>query len=147
MIVCWPGKIEAGASNEYLNSTIDILPTILDLVELPPLDHPIDGSSFASELLGDGSADERIQYWHYPHYHSGSGMKPATALRSGNYKLIEWHEELLSGKPAWELYDLDKDPGETLNLIHDKPEVLKKLRIELNKWKDDVQAQMPVLPE
>jgi len=138
MIVRWPGKVEAGTINDYTNSTIDILPTILDLAGLPPLDHPIDGSSFASELLG-------ILYWHYPHYHAGSGMKPASALRKGKYKLIEWHEELLTGKPAWELYDLNTDPGETRNLAHDQPEILEELRKDMNNWKEDVRAQMPVL--
>ena len=31
-------------------------------------------------------------YWHYPHYHSGSGMEPASAIRWKDYKLIQWHE-------------------------------------------------------
>jgi len=147
MIVRWPGKIEAGGSNEFISSTIDILPTIMELGGLPAPGHSIDGSSFASELLGDGPAEKRIQYWHYPHYHSGSGMKPATAMRKGKYKLIEWHEELLTGKPAWELYDIESDPGETRNLIHEKAEILEDLRKELSNWKEDVQAQMPVLAE
>ncbi|MCK5465187.1 MAG: DUF4976 domain-containing protein, partial [Bacteroidales bacterium] len=82
-------------------------------------------------------------YWHYPHYHLGSGMKPASAIRKGKFKLIEWHEDFLSGKPAWELYDLDSDPGETRDLSADHPEILEELRMDLHQWRGKITAQMP----
>ena len=106
LIVRWPGKIKAGTSTGWITSTIDIFPTLLDLAGFPPPEYPIDGRSFAGVLLGRKQKSGSTQYWHYPHYHGGSGMKPASALRRGNYKLIEWHEELLIEEQAWELYDL-----------------------------------------
>jgi uncharacterized sulfatase len=145
MIVRWPGLIEAGTTTGHVISTTDIFPTLLELAGLPPAGHPIDGKSFAGVLLGNQQAGHRTQYWHYPHYHGGSGMKPASALLKENYKLIEWHEELLKGEPAWELYDLGSDPGEARNLAQEEPELLEALRNELDQWRMDVGAQMPRL--
>jgi len=145
MIVRWPGKIEAGSRNPAITSTIDIYPTLLELGGGSQPEHLIDGASLAGELLGKGHLEDRIHYWHYPHYHRGSGMKPASAIRSGKFKLIEWHEAFLNGAPAWELYDIDSDPGETLDLSSDHPEILEELRMELHRWRADIGAQMPTM--
>jgi arylsulfatase A-like enzyme len=143
MIVRWPDRIEAGTLNATITSTIDLFPTLLELGGLPPPYHQLDGRSIADELLGTSQIEESIQYWHYPHYHLGSGMKPASAIRKGKFKLIEWHEDFLSVKPAWELYDLDSDPGETRDLSADHPEILEELRMDLHQWRSKVTAQMP----
>jgi arylsulfatase A len=145
MIIRWPGKIAAGTRSEAIASTIDIFPTLFELVGFPPVEHSVDGRSFACELLETGNVMGSIQYWHYPHYHGGSGMKPASALRKGKYKLIEWHEDLLSGGPAWELYDLKADPGEKKDLSEELPEVLDELKQELHQWRSEINAQMPRL--
>jgi arylsulfatase A len=144
LIARWPGKIQAASSSGLMTSSIDIFPTLLELVGLPDADHAIDGESFAEVLLGRDKGTNRDQYWHYPHYHS-SGMKPASALRHGNYKLIEWHEELLQGENAYELYDLESDPGETIDISVKNPILFKELCDNLDKWKIEVGAQMPEL--
>ncbi len=145
MIVRWPGKINAGTLSKAITSTIDIYPTLLELAGCKPVDFHIDGQSFVCELFETGTMKESVQYWHYPHYHGGSGMKPASALRKGKYKLVEWHEDFLIGGDAWELYDLESDPGETLDLSADLPEILEELRKDLHRWREEVNAQMPLL--
>jgi len=53
-IVEWPGKIEAGQINNFLSGTVDYLPTILDMLDLPPVkDRPIDGISLKPILFGE----------------------------------------------------------------------------------------------
>ncbi|MFC2116250.1 sulfatase [Bacteroidota bacterium] len=145
MIVSWPGRIKSGTTDSTLTATIDVFPTLLDLAGIKAANHPIDGNSIADILLGKVPGKNRTQYWHYPHYHAGSGMKPASALRKGKYKLIEWHEELLQGYPALELYDLESDPGETHDISAEKPELLEELRNDLHHWRNEVGAQMPTL--
>jgi arylsulfatase A-like enzyme len=49
-------------------------------------------------------------FWHFPHYH-GSGWKPGSALRKGDWKLVVHYEENKT-----ELFNLAEDPGETTNL-------------------------------
>jgi arylsulfatase A-like enzyme len=55
-------------------------------------------------------------FWHFPHYH-GSGNIPSGAVRSGDYKLIEWFED-----GSIELYNLKDDISEKHDLAASKPE-------------------------
>jgi arylsulfatase A-like enzyme len=71
-------------------------------------------------------------------------MKPAAAIRSGDLKLIEWYEpKLLGDQNTYELYNLVKDPGETKDLSSKFPEKVNELKVLLNEWKIDVNAQEP----
>jgi uncharacterized sulfatase len=75
-------------------------------------------------------------------------MKPAGAIRSGRYKLIEWFEKSLTGEEnAFELYNLETDPGETKNIADENPAKTKELMLLLNNWRKDVNAQMPSINE
>jgi arylsulfatase A-like enzyme len=74
-------------------------------------------------------------------------MAPAGAVRSGKWKLIEWYEKSLTGceDVAFELFDLENDIGETVNLTDSLRSVKDDLYSMLNKWREEVNAQMPVL--
>jgi len=105
-----------------------------------------DGKSIVPVLTDKGSLDRETIFWHYPHYHSGSGMRPAGAVRHGDYKLIEWFEPTLLGTGGQvELYDLKKDPGETNDIAKKLPEQAMELQKLLHEWQRDADAQMPVI--
>jgi len=88
--------------------------------------------------------DREKLFWHYPHYHQGSGMEPAGAIRKGNYKLIEWYQPYLTGASGQaELYDLSKDEGETQNLAEAMPGLTEELRKEFGQWRRGIGGQMP----
>ena len=63
------------------------------------------------------------------------------SIRTGEYKYIHrlsygtlartWHFSDLPLAPVDELYDLRADPGETVNLAAEKPEIVKKLQEKL----------------
>jgi uncharacterized sulfatase len=74
-------------------------------------------------------------YWHLPHYHHST---PASALRRGDWKLIEFFE---TGQA--ELYKLSADPGETTDLSELEPEQVAKLRSQLAAWRERVGARLP----
>ena len=99
-IIEWPGKIEPAITN-FPASTMDIMPTLVDLLDLPddsmlPI---VDGESIAP--LFDGKTPQRTQP-------SPFTMK-GTALIDGDHKLMK----IGKGKHGqWALYDLAKDPGE-----------------------------------
>ena len=44
-----------------------------------------------------------------------------------------------------ELYDIQNDIGETVNLVYSVPEKAKELLNELRQWRREVGAQMPTL--
>jgi len=141
-IVKWPGVTKAGSVCDEPVMTIDLYPTLAAIAgveERPPANDPMDGASI-TPLLKDSTATlNRDLFWHFPHYHAG-GDSPYTVIRSKNWRLIEFHED-----GALELYDLDKDLGESKNLASSHPEVVKKLHQKLNTWRKDVGAQMPTM--
>ena len=99
-------------------------------------------------LTRSESPDRQTLYWNYPHYHRGSGMKPACSIRDGRFKLIRWYEpEILNGTKRLELYDLYSDPGEQFNLADSFPERAGLLSEQLDQWIRVVGAQIPVINE
>lgn len=117
-------------SNEVVIS-MDFYPTILELASIQALpDQHIDGLSLTPLLNAKTNLKRDDIFWHYPHYHT-SGWTPGAAIRSGKWKLIEFYE--LNEN---ELYNLENDPGESINLAKEYPEIvldLKKRLIELQK--------------
>ena len=148
LLVKWEGKITPGSISSSLVSSVDFFPTFLELLQDTNIPENIDGKSFLPALKNPDAMVHENLFWHYPHYHQGSGMKPAGAVRSGKYKLVEWFEQsLTSEKNAIELYDLDYDMGETTNLADSLPEKAKELSALLEKWREEVGAQMPTINE
>ena len=99
----------------------------------------LDGVNLLPLLLKQQPLGRKALYWHYPHYHKG-GASPHGVIRKGQYRLIEHFD----GTPK-ELYDIENDIGETVNLAKSMPEKSKELLNELRQWRHEVGAQMPTL--
>jgi arylsulfatase A-like enzyme len=129
-IIKAPG-IKSGVSDTPVITT-DFYPTLLELAGLPqkPQQH-LDGVSLKPVLEGKSIA-ERPLFWHYPHYTSF----PGGALRKDNFKFIRKYED-----GSTELYDLKNDPYEKHNIAAEKPELLKQLAEEHNRWLKSVGAK------
>lgn len=130
---CVPGKIV-----DFPVISMDFFPTILEILGIDEPDLDFDGISLRP-LLTDNrdTLSPRDLFWHYPHYHV-EGATPYSAVRSGNFRLIEYH---LDGNV--ELYNLSEDPGERMELSRRLPHVTFRLRNRLNEWRSSVSAQMP----
>ena len=140
-IVLWPGVTGPGTVCDEPVVTIDYYPTILEIAKASGdarHNGSVDGVSLVP-LLGDCTATLKRDavYWHYPHYHAG-GDSPYSAVRSGDWRLIEFHED-----DRIALYNLKDDPGESTNLARDMPERAAQLRDQLHAWRKQVDAQMP----
>ena len=112
-IVRWPGVTQPGSVCDEPVSTIDYYPTRLEIASTSgnePHNASVDGKSIVPLLRDSNSTLGRDLYWHYPHYHAG-GDSPYSAIRSGAWRLIEFHED---GRV--ELYNLTQDIGERSNL-------------------------------
>ena len=146
LIISWPKKIKKAFNFNLMTSSIDLMPTILNACNFDLKNkNEFDGIDI-SQIFNDQTININREelFWHYPHYHSGSGMKPASAIRWKNYKLIEWHEStLLKKENQTELYNLDIDPGEENNLAKIKPNIALEMRTKLNQWIKQIGAKMP----
>jgi arylsulfatase A len=134
LIVRYPGIVRPGAVNDTPVSSVDFLPTFCDIAGVPA--GGVDGVSLMPLLRG-GAIARRALYWHYPHY-SNQGGEPGSAIREGDWKLIEFHRD---GRR--ELYNLRSDISETTNLAECEPAVTKRLAAHLEEWRRRSGAIMP----
>ncbi len=136
-IMRWPGKIPAGHMCKEPLMTIDILPTIAEIVDCKLPDHIIDGKTIWPLMSGQPNAknphDALYFYW-------GNDLQ---AVRSGKWKLHYPHRyRTLAGRPGGTggipakyeqgkidlaLYNMEEDISEKNNLADEYPKIAKKL--------------------
>ena len=118
MLAYWPGVTAPGTTNALPVVIDDIFPTLLDMGNIEwskKVSQTVDGISLAPELRQSGTLENnRPIVWHFPNNYSGQG--PFSALRAGPWKLIYFH-----ATQKYELYNLDADIGEKVNLADKEP--------------------------
>lgn len=97
---------------------------------LLPLLHPQVGRLFERER------EELV--FHFPHYAKGPAQTPQSAILSGNFKLIQFHETKES-----RLFDLARDIGEQKDLSAQMPDKAAELARNLEAYLAGIDAQMP----
>jgi arylsulfatase A-like enzyme len=138
-IIRWPGVATPGSTCATPIISNDYFPTLLEAAEMKrDSARDIDGVSLVPLLHGK-TIKPRTLYWDYPHY-GNQGGSPASAIRDGHWKLIEWHED-----NADELYDLNSDPGEKNDVAQQNPDVVKRLRDALATWRRNIGAKSTTL--
>ncbi|TFG49488.1 MAG: DUF4976 domain-containing protein [Candidatus Brocadiia bacterium] len=138
-IIKVPGMTKPGSvCHEPVIST-DFYPTMLEIAGLPPKpEQHCDGISLVPLLKGSKSGLGRDAiYWHFPLYQA-RGCTPCSAVRAGDYKLIEYFEDY-----HVELYNLKEDISESKDLSKTNPDKAGELREILHKWRDEVNATIP----
>ena len=138
LLVRWPGVTPKGAECHEPVVLMDLfhtlraagapasgLPGIADGLDLEPLlKNP------AAKLNRDAL------FFHYPHYYETT--TPVSAVRAGNWKLLEYFED-----GRGELFNLRDDPSEKADLAAQQPAKAAELRQRLRAWRESVGAAMP----
>ena len=138
LLARWPAVVKPGCVVSTPVCSPDFFPTLLDAAGITPQPgQRLDGLSLVPLFKG-GTLPARSLYWHYPHY-GNQGGAPGAAVRSGEWKLIEWFEDERA-----ELYNLAADIGEQTNLADKEPQRVAQLRAELAAWQKQVSAKFPV---
>jgi arylsulfatase A-like enzyme len=139
-IMRWPGKIPAGAVNDALCSTMDMLPTFASLVEAKLPAQKIDGHDITAILMdakGTTSPWDDEGFFYYR-------MEQLQAVRAGDWKLylpLEGKFANLQRKaePAkLALYDVRHDVSEEREVSAERPEVVAKLTALAEKARVDL---------
>jgi arylsulfatase A-like enzyme len=140
LIIRWPGNVPPGIESREPVSSIDFFPTLQAVTgQERTAEQELDGVNLLPLLLKQQPLGRKALTWHYPHYHHG-GASPHGVIRKGQFRLIEHFD----GTQA-ELYDIENDIGETVNLVYSMPEKSKELLSALRQWRNEVGAQMPTL--
>lgn len=139
LIVRWPGVTEAGVLNDTPVVSMDLTATILDAADVSlQKDESLDGESLRP-LFNGGELQRDALYFHYPHFAFHKDNRPASAIRTKQYKLIHHYDD-----DSVELYDLEKDLSETKDLAAAKPDLARNLKARLQKWLVETKADLPV---
>ena len=133
LIIKMPGNMsKAGSWNSSFVHVTDILPTILEItgVKYPEQYkgrniHPYIGKSITSVLNGD-SVSVRTN--------DGMGWElfEMKAYIKGNWKILRLPKPMGTGE--WQLYDIEKDPAETIDLSSQFPEIKEQLILAWNEY-------------
>jgi sialate O-acetylesterase len=135
--VRWPGKLESGRRVKRIAQHIDVLPTLLELADVPlPETLPLDGLSLAPLLRGDSAEwPERLLF-----EVSGRGGKDGTPIpkhpgtvRSDTHRWVHDNKQEM-------LFDLRNDPGEKNNVAAAQPDVAVQLSRAYDEWFDQAVA-------
>jgi len=137
-----PEGIGRGKRIKAFIETCDVMPTILDFLNIPS-PKGIHGESVLPLLTGE---KKKIRDYAYSGYYAKSW-----SIRNDEWKLILWLPEeilMLHGKRAKigflktrrkpELYNLKQDPQEQENLIDEYPDVANTLELELRRFVDNL---------
>ena len=107
-------------------ANIDVLPTILHAAGLEIPSTPIiDGRDIAATLAGEAASPHDTLFFDY---------RKTSGARNGRWKIVRPDR-----KSVFELYDLNKDPGETNNLATEMPKLHESLVAEFEKWRAQFQ--------
>ena len=169
LIVCWPGKVPAGAREDTPAIAEDLFPTILDIAGVS-YDEPgaivqeLDGQSLIPEITAGGSVlkgaaeggagsgagagaevgAERALIFHYPHQwkpYRLDDIDYLSAVRKGDWKLVYRMREA-----RLELYNLREDIGETHDLAAENPQKCAELATILSDKLREWGSPMPFNP-
>jgi len=150
MIARWPGRIKAGSITAQTVCLTDIMATCGAIVGADLPDTAAEDSfDMLPVLLGKQSEDRLVR-----EYTLHQTISLALAIRRGKWKYLDhkgsggnnyerggpWGmkqyalPEKAPNAPG-QLYDMEKDPGETTNLYFEHPEIVKELKAKLDEFK------------
>ena len=136
LILSWPGSIAAGRVLREPVELVDLAPTLVELAALD-VDTVFEGRSLAKALLGDTPLDAERPVFLMRKYFRGGLAQGIPAIgrrlgvRKGAWKYIVGPEE-----GTKELYNLQLDPGETVDLYAEEPVMVQELAIALEAWEN-----------
>lgn len=120
MIASWPGHIKPGTKTDLISAQYDVFATLSDLTGFN-LTESNDGISFLPTLLSQKNQKKHeFLYWEFPEYEG------QLAIRMGKWKVIRKNLNSRSKAPTLELYNLETDSIESINVAHKHPEIINK---------------------
>ncbi|MGJ8738202.1 arylsulfatase [Zobellia laminariae] len=149
--VRWPKHIEKAQQNSTMGAVIDVLPTILDVCKIEASeDIKLDGKSLLPLWKGEKPDFKDREFIVQMHYGPTVFKYMHFAVRTQKYKLVSPHddphhilyqpkdEELKEVLANLELYDVENDPSERINLANNYPEIVEDLLARYENWFDEV---------
>jgi arylsulfatase A-like enzyme len=117
-IARWPGRINPGRVSDHVSALWDMHPTFCRLAGVEA-DSDMHGLSILPTLKGGKQEKHPYLYWEF---HERGGRQ---AVRIDNWKGVKYG--LDSGEAELELYNLNIDPSETMDVAAEHPDIVNKI--------------------
>ena len=123
-IAFWKGKIEAGTSNNYVAGFQDFMPTLAEIagIEVPK---QTNGISILNTLSGKTQETRESLNWEFQLDGWSRIMRDGgfrQSARMGNWKAVRYGIQ-----SETELYNLNEDISETINVASEHPEIVQQM--------------------
>ena len=160
-----PALKQLGASTgtrfPHLFHVVDWLPTLAELVGIVPKKvNELDGKSQLSSLMGQTDQPARQELFVGYVKNDDTGQWYGPSVRVGNWKLLQGesggpdanhHSPPGTNDPvpggatnsSYLLFDLSQDPGEEINLAHEYPAIVERLRYHLATYQESYVPPQP----
>jgi arylsulfatase A-like enzyme len=135
LILRWPGHLPANKSSQQVAITMDLTASILAATgTVVPVEYKPEGINLLPSLSGRSPVVERELFWRR--------LRPVLqrAVRSGRWKLVD------DGGNFY-LFDVASDPGERHDLTAAHPDLVRRLKADMDGWEKNVDAGKPVAPQ
>lgn len=141
-IVRWPGHTTPGRVDERtVLEAVDLFPTFCALAHASmPGGFAFDGEDMTGALVNEPAVQKRTIFWEYGRKskffrYPGPAMdrSPHLAIREGKWKLL-----VNDDGGSTQLYNMETDPNETLDLSATEPELTQRLRASALSWRQSL---------
>jgi len=125
-LIKWPEVIKSSAFSDEHVQTLDIFPTLLNIIDGDIKEHKynLDGISLLDIIKSNNAKIDREALYFYRSYDG----QYASVLRKDNWKLIAYRDV------HYELFKVDEDISETNDVSESHPEIVKNLSKMLHDW-------------
>ena len=143
----WPAAKWQPRAVDRIVSHIDLFPTLLDMCRIEaPAGPKVDGITLRPLLEKAALSDwpERTLFTHNP---ISQTNKYPGAVRTQKHRLVREIKGPAGGSKAqandasatpWQLYDMEKDPGQSRDIAADHPDLVKQLSAQYDAWFSDI---------
>jgi arylsulfatase A-like enzyme len=124
LVVSSPALFPQARSSDALVSLVDLVPTLLGLSGRPGDPEAFDGVDLGPLLRGEADAVRDAVLFTYDDHQAGTAFQEAPgqpnrirAIRDDRWKYVVYLDPGGRVAPEYELYDLEADPDEAVNLV------------------------------
>jgi len=142
-LIFWaPAVLRRPRVVDALVTSVDIMPTVLDILDMPGPSGQMKGQTLLPLMAG--LPDDGRHFVHAEHMDRSQVM-----VRSADWKYIETlkrtsiSDGFVLAKGQQELYDLANDPSETVNLSGTHPMRVREFEDEIVRWRGSDAASLP----
>jgi len=136
-IISWPGVVPENQVRDQMAQAMDWLPTLAEWLDISLPVKEFDGKSLTGVIASEFEEEPHdMLFWERTYRNQWVVRKGAWKLyanafdQPGMQKLTEQDRKLF-------LANLEKDPGETTNLVHEYPEIVRELKELYKTWQQE----------